>query len=231
MIVALREIPERPITAEDVRALEPGRFLRVAATVEDFQRLLEELPERRKSRVRFAHDILEVVIPTDRHEYIKNLLNYLVVALAEELGLWADSFGSMTFRKRGTDAGGEPDDCFYIYEDETARPALPIDLDAKPAPGLVIEIDFTHSSEMKNALYAAYGVQEIWRYNDKTGKVSIHRLSPGKPGKYVKALKSRLLPEVTTHDINLVLEQAPPNRKAVQACIERLRERKSSTMS
>lgn len=228
MILALREIPKRPITAGEVQALEPGQFLRVAATVEDFHRLLEELPERRTSRVRFARGTLEVAIPTDKHEYVKNLLNYLVVALAEELGLWADSFGSMTFRKRGTDVGGEPDDCFYIYKDEAARPVLPIDLDSEPAPGLVIEIDFTHSSEMKNELYAAYGVSEIWRYNDKSGKVSIHRLSRGTPGKYVKALKSRLLPDVTTHDINLVLEQAPPNRKAVQACIERLRARGTS---
>ena len=59
----------------------------------------------------------------------------------------------------------EGDDCFYIQHASQIRGKYQLDLRSDPPPDLVIEIDVTHDSSRKFAIYPALGVPEIWHYD------------------------------------------------------------------
>ena len=58
----------------------------------------------------------------------------------------------------------EPDKCYYIQNEPLVR-GRTVDLEIDPPPDLVVEIDITHTDIDKNALYAAMGIPEFWRFN------------------------------------------------------------------
>ncbi|MDW8452595.1 MAG: hypothetical protein RML39_03965 [Oscillatoriaceae cyanobacterium SKYGB_i_bin93] len=51
----------------------------------------------------------------------------------------------------------EPDDCFYIQNEAVVRGKKQIDLTLDPPPDLVIEIDISSRTQLKN--YEALGVR------------------------------------------------------------------------
>ena len=67
---------------------------------EEYEQLLQDLGEGSAVRVFYDHGWLEIVSPTGRHERSKDLIAYLVRAIADELEQDLESFGSTTFKEK-----------------------------------------------------------------------------------------------------------------------------------
>jgi Uma2 family endonuclease len=169
---------------------------------ETYERLLAE--HEGESGTRFAYDsgILEILVPSARHEKPNRLLASLVEVLAEEMALNIESLGSTTLKRADLLKGFEPDSCFYIQHADTIRESEEIDLTVDPPPDLVIEIDITSPSLDKFPLYAAIGVAEVWRYDGT--HVTMYRLAGER---YVEVTHSVVLPLLTNEYATRFLEE------------------------
>jgi Uma2 family endonuclease len=161
----------------ELRRLEvpPGqRLLLQEVTWQEFETILEELGDRRGSRLAYDNGTLEIMMPLPEHEDDKEIVGDLIKALLEELEIEFRSLGSTTFKKSQTQ-GLEPDQCFYIKNEALIRGKKRIDVSVDPPPDLAIEIDVT--SRTHPSIYEALGVPELWRFDQ--GKLQINVLQGG----------------------------------------------------
>ena len=177
---------------------------------ETYERLLAE--HEGESGTRFAYDsgILEILVPSARHEKPNRILASLVEVLTEEMALNIESLGSTTLKRPELLKGFEPDSCFYIQHAEAIRDNEEIDLTVDPPPDLVIEIDITSPSLDKFPLYAAVGVSEVWRYDGT--HVTMYYLAGER---YVEVTHSVVLPLLTNENATRFLEE----RKRVRSTV------------
>lgn len=141
-----------------------------------YQAMLNDMGDRRNTRLSYDRKTLEIKMPLEIHEAINRLLERIIVTLTEELELNIKSFGSTTFNRTDLEVGVEPDSCFYIQNSDRIR-RFQIDIDKDPPPDLVIEVDIYSSSGRRLNIYKQLGVPEIWRYV-RTG-VKIYSLQNG----------------------------------------------------
>lgn len=142
----------------------------------EFEEILEELGDRRATRIAYYYETLEIRMPLPEHERAKVIIGDLLKILLDELGQEWESLGSSTFKKQIMKAGIEPDDCFYIKNYASMVGKKRLDLTVDPPPDLSIEVDLTSDTQL--SAYVALGVGEIWRY--KEGKLAIAILQDGK---------------------------------------------------
>jgi Uma2 family endonuclease len=157
-----------------------------------YSRLLRLFEERRSIRLTYDRGDLEIMTLSPEHENLNLLLNHLVVAAAEELGLEIASYGSMTIRRRGRRRGLEADQCYWIANEPRMRGRNRIDLRKDPPPDLVIEVDVSRSSLNRMAIYAALGVPEVWRLDQQGFSI----LVLGANGEYAAGTNSISFPVV-----------------------------------
>jgi len=130
-----------------------------------YERLPDEQQDNAATRLNYDRGVLEIMIPSLRHERIKHLLATLVELIAAERGLDAEGLGSITFRREELARGFEPYAAFYLRHAARMRGLETVDLCRDPAPELVIEIDISYGSLDKLPVYAGLRVAEVWRYD------------------------------------------------------------------
>lgn len=135
-----------------------------------YEKLLEALGEGRSARLKYYKGTLEIVVPLEAHENASNLIDDFVKVVTEEGDLTIKSLQSTMLNKPELSAGAEPDQCFYLANEPLVRGKI-VDLQTDPPPDLVVEVDITHTDLNKNALYAALGIGEFWRYNGKVLRI------------------------------------------------------------
>jgi Uma2 family endonuclease len=167
-----------------------------------YARLLAELGDHRASRLAYVQGVLEITMPSDRHETQKKLLERMIEALTEELNLPTKSFGSTTLNRADLERSAEPDSCYYIQHVSQIE-GRQVDLATDPPPDLIIEVDISSPSSRRIDIYRQLGVPEIWRYSG--GTVQLYRLQDGE---YVPCDLSPSFPLVSTAVINQFLQQA-----------------------
>jgi Uma2 family endonuclease len=141
-----------------------------------YTQLLAELGDQRASRLAYDQGVLEITMPSDRHETHKKLLERMVETLTEEREQPAKSFGSTTLNREDLERGAEPDSCYYI-QNVSQIEGRQVDLTTDPPPDLVIEVDISSPSSRWIDIYRQLGVPEIWRYSN--GRVQFHQLAGG----------------------------------------------------
>ncbi|MEO1430282.1 MAG: Uma2 family endonuclease [Cyanobacteria bacterium J06633_8] len=130
---------------------------------QDFERLLEDLGEKRNTRIAYYQGTLEIMSPLALHERPHRIIAYIITTILEIQGrIWED-FGSTTF-KRPDIAGVEPDTCFYIQNANRVKGCTQMDLSIYPPPDLAVESDVTSKTTL-NA-YVSLGVPEVWIYSN-----------------------------------------------------------------
>jgi Uma2 family endonuclease len=169
---------------------------------EEYEQLLADLGNGYGVRVSYDRGRLEIMSPSPKHEKYKELILRLADTLADELGYELESFGSTTFKQEQFAKGAEPDTCFYVEHAASVTGKDQLDLSADPPPDVVVEVDVAHSSLSKFPLYAALGVPEIWRYDER--RVQIYHLT--EQG-YVEAPASRAFPVLTSDALFRFLKQ------------------------
>lgn len=166
-----------------------------------YQAMLADIGDHRASRLTYDEGTLEIKMPSKLHEIINRLLELIITALVEELGLSIKGYGSTTLDREDLQKGVEPDSCFYIQNADRLQgldPELPEDL----PPDLAVEVDITSSSTRRMGIYKQSGVPEIWRYT-KQG-ITISRLTNGE---YVKCEFSPTFRMISAEILALVLQQ------------------------
>lgn len=163
---------------------------------ESFEQLLEELGDNRGTRLSFSDNTVEIMTPMAAHENDKRIIGRIVETILEEMDIEYASLGSTTFKNEQMTQAVEPDECFYIQNEEKTRGKAKIDLEQDPPPDLAIEIDLTSRTHFNN--YEKLGVPELWRFNGKILNINILE-----NGVYIQSKKSRQFP-------NIPLQEAIP---------------------
>lgn len=168
--------------------LAPGSVVTIPnITWLEFESILQELGEKRRTRIACSNSTLEIKVPLLEREIPKDLISDIVKILLKSAGRRYEPFGSTTFKREGA-AGVEPDACFYILNYQrmiNRRRLLPDD----PPPDLAIETDVT--SKTKIDAYKIIGVPEVWVYD--SGRLRIYLLQDGE---YVESDISPNFPEI-----------------------------------
>jgi len=165
-------------------------------TWREFESILEELGEHRAARIAYDNGLLEIMAPLPVHEDDKEIIGDLIKALLEELDIEFRSLGSTTYKSEAMLKGIEPDQCFYIQNEQAIRGKKRLDLSINPPPDLALEIDVT--SRTHRSIYAALRVPELWRFEDGNLQINILRQD-----RYEESPESSIFP-------NLPLSEAIP---------------------
>ncbi len=155
---------------------------------EEFEAILEDLGEKRASRIAYDRGRLEIMTPLPEHEVNKEYIGDFVKILLEELDIEFCPLGSTTFKNQSMFKGIEPDSCFYIQNEAAVRGKDRLDLTVDPPPDLALEIDITNRTHPD--IYQSLGVPELWRYEQ--GKLQILLLVDSK---YVETKTSGNFPD------------------------------------
>jgi Uma2 family endonuclease len=171
-----------------------------------YSRLQHILASRRDVRLTYDRGRLEIMAAalSLEHEDDKGFLGRLVIVLTEELGLPIRAGGSTTIRRQLRQRGIEPDDCYWIANAPRMRGRRRLDLRRDPPPDLAIEIDVTHSSMDRMAIYATLRIPELWQLEGD--HLRFHVL--GSADEYAEAEHSQSFPLVTAAHLMLFLQQA-----------------------
>jgi Uma2 family endonuclease len=183
----------------------PGRWLRLSGVDwQTYTRLLHAFAERPGIRLTYDRGELEIMAPLLAHDGDAFVLNLLVVALTDELGLPVVGGTSTTLRRRLRRRGIEADECYWIANAHRMQGVRRLNLRRDPPPDLAIEIDVTRSSLNRLAVYAALRVPEIWRLDGDV--LTFHVLDTS--GHYAEAAVSLAFPVVAPADLLAFLQRA-----------------------
>ncbi|MEK0189782.1 Uma2 family endonuclease [Microcoleus anatoxicus] len=186
-----------------------------------FKALLADVGDDRAWRIAYDRGVLEIRMPYLEHEVPKGLIESLIEATADELEIEVMKAGSLTLEREDLTRAVEPDSCFYIQNEASVRGKRDIKLPEDLPPDLVIESDYTNSSVNKDAIYAALGVPELWRYRRQS--LQVYQLVEGK---YQKCDRSLAFPFLPVAEIPGFIEQSRTigQRSAVRLFRQRIKE-------
>lgn len=141
--------------------LTPGSAIQInGVSWDDYLALLQQLGDRRSTRMAYDHGVLEIRMPGQAHEAINRVLATIALTLAEAFGFEFNDLGSMTMNRATLSQGVEPDSCFYIQVGQGLGHTIASEL----PPDLAREADIANHSDSKLKIYQAMGVPEIWLY-------------------------------------------------------------------
>ncbi|MBI4583005.1 MAG: Uma2 family endonuclease [Planctomycetes bacterium] len=181
---------------------EGGYVLLENISWETYEALLGDLGEHPGKRIFYDHGLLEIMTLSPEHEWIKRLIGRFIELLTLELNIDIRSVGSTTWKRKILKRGFEPDECYYIANEEVVRGKGKIDIDKDPVPDLVVECDISRSSLNREGIYSAFGISEVWRFDGK----KVHFFELMENGSYVKTDTSAAFPFLTSVDLNRFLD-------------------------
>ncbi len=181
--------PERKIVLENV-------------SWETYERLLADRGGRAGPRFTYDQGTLEIMSPSFEHGTAEQVLGDIVKLALEEMNRDFVCAGNATFKRETLQRGFEPDSSFYIRDAGRMRRKKELDLEMDPPPELIIEVDVTTDSIVKLPLYAAFGIGEVWRYNNE---VEIWILDSGR---YIQRQTSIAIPNLSSQLISEWLQSS-----------------------
>lgn len=181
----------------------PSPLILRGITWQTYENLLADLDEQSGTRLTYDRGVLEIMTLTPEHESLNRYLASLVDLLVDALEMDVHPVGSSTFKREDRERGFEPDSSFYFQHAARMRGKKRIDLGVDPAPELIIEIDISHGSLDKLALFAHFGVKEVWRFDGTT--VHLYHLADGV---YQEVERSSIFSRLTATNMGEFLMQA-----------------------
>ncbi len=133
-----------------------------------YQALLKDLGDHRSAKLAYDQGVLEIIRPSDLHEFISRFLEAMIRTLTDELGMKIRGYGSTTLDREDLDRGVEPDSCFYIQNVDRIL-GKRLNINADPPPDLAVEVDITSSSRRRFGIYLQLQIPEVWRYTQRQG--------------------------------------------------------------
>ncbi len=143
--------------------------------------ILRELIDRPGLRMTYLEGALELMTPSPDHERWKTNIARLLELYAHILRIELYGYGSTTFKREAKERGAEPDECYLIGKQ------------LADFPEIVLEVIHTSPLLNKLAVYAGFGVAEVWTFKD--GAFRLHALDAA-AGTYRVVERSPLLPDL-----------------------------------
>ncbi|MEB3232678.1 MAG: Uma2 family endonuclease [Leptolyngbyaceae bacterium] len=166
------------------------RVLLCNVSWQSYEQILMALGERRSARLIYFDGYLEIMTPLEEHEGSSSRIDQFINVVTEERNQGLKSLQSTRLSKPELLAGAEPDQCYYIANEQRVR-GKTVNLAVDPPPDLVVEVDITHTDIDKNALYVAMGVPEFWRYDGQVLRIYLLQ-----DGAYQESETSLTFPEI-----------------------------------
>ncbi|WP_438016985.1 Uma2 family endonuclease [Sorangium sp. So ce315] len=181
------------------------RFVMSNVSWDEYVALRTLLDDHPGLRMTYCEGVLELMSPSADHEDVKKRIGRLVElwALARRVRLYGH--GSTTYRRKATQRGLEPDECYCV------------DKVNKKRPDIAIEVFITGGGLDKLDVYRGLGVPEVWIWKD--GRISVHRLGEGG---YEQVERSGVLPELDLGELS-ECARIPDQADAVDAYWARLK--------
>ena len=167
-----------------------------------YQGILAALPDH-SIRHTYFEGTLEMMSPSQEHDWIKRVIGRLIEAMALELDIPIKSVGSTTQYRSEAQRGLQPDESYYVANEPLVRGKLTYDPDKDPPPDLAIEVDITSSSLGRLEVYASIGVSEVWRHDGNA--LIFYQLD--NDGNYARVERSLAFPIIRPGDILRFLQQ------------------------
>jgi Uma2 family endonuclease len=163
---------------------------------------LRDEPANERVRMEYLDGELTLMSPEAIHDEGAELLGLVLRGVTSGLGLAIKGIRTATLRRgtaRRKGAGKEPDNAFYIGENERPMRNMKkkgkLDLAVDLPPDVAIEVDNTRNSKRALAIYARLGVPEVWRYDGPGHSLWFGRLAGDH---YEPVDRSVALPRLTT---------------------------------
>jgi Uma2 family endonuclease len=166
-------------------------------------RELRDAPENEHIRMTYDRGVLEIMSPSPAHEGYAYIVGRLIDIWTAERNIPIRSLRSMTCQREDMERGFEPDNCYYVQNELRMWNKTEFSLSVAPPPDLAVEIDVTRSSLDKLAIYAAFGVPELWLFNGRALRVYELR----QDGQYHQRESSVCFPELPISEVERVLRQ------------------------
>jgi Uma2 family endonuclease len=189
------------MSVESPSAPAPDRVVLRQVRWETFEALLGLLGERR-ARIAYDGETLELMSPSQKHEWLKRLTGRLIETFTMELGIDILSCGSTTLKSVLKECGVEPDECYYVQNEPAVRGREDIDLGKDPPPDLAVEIAITRGVVSRKGIFAALGVPELWVHDGK--RLKVLRLQGGE---YRASAASGVFPMLPIAEVSRFLER------------------------
>lgn len=167
------------------------------ASWELYERVLEEM-DGRNVRITYDQGRMTLMSPLPIHERVKKLAGRLIEFATFERDIPVCCLGSTTWKRRDLAKALEADECYYIQNEASVRGRTDIDLRRDPPPDLAVEVDITHVPLNRQSVYAALGVEEIWRYDG----ARFHFIQRTSNGNYEPIASSAALPFMTAQIVD-----------------------------
>jgi len=194
--------------------VNPGQQLLIKnVSCQMYENLIEELGEKRGSRINYSQGLLEIMVTLPEHEDDKVMIGNFVEMLLEECDIEFRNWASTTFKSQNMNQGIEADQCFYIENEALIRGKKRIDLTVDPPPDLAIKIDITSRTRFDN--YRILGVGELWRFDGT--KLEINVLQNGEYIQYQESPHFPGLPIITAIPDYLNRSKIEGRNKAMKA--------------
>ena len=152
-----------PITCDRL-IIEPGNTVSIRADWDEFNALLEELGDRRETRVAYRDGTLDLTVMSRKHRHSEEVVVDFIHSLFSELEMAFSVCSATLFKDIDQKIGVEPEKGFYIRQPGAVSEERMVDATLTPVPDLVIEAENFPKSYCEN--YADLGIAELWRYGE-----------------------------------------------------------------
>ncbi|GAB4463102.1 MAG: Uma2 family endonuclease [Armatimonadaceae bacterium] len=172
---------------------------------EEYEALLKEHDVEDSLRLTYDRGVLEILHPVGAHEEVNQRAAAIVESLLRGRGKTYENRGSLTFKRRESRRGVDPDTCFYIQNADAARGKTTAELETgNPPPDLVIEIDDPTPSLSKLPLFSEFEFPEVWRIVGREAFIMTLQAN----GQYVERDHSLAIANVTIEQLNDLLQES-----------------------
>jgi Uma2 family endonuclease len=168
-----------------------------------YQALRQDLGDHRSAKLAYAQGVLEIIMPSDLHEFISRFLEAMIRTLTDELGMKIRGYGATTLDREDLAHGVEPDACFYIQTVDRIL-GKRLDITTDPPPDLAVAVDITSSSRRRFDIYLQLQIPEVWHYTQHQGLTIYH----WQAGEYIDCPFSPTFPMISGDVIQRFLQLA-----------------------
>lgn len=158
------------VVKPDTLEMPVGTVLRVPASWQDYQILLDHLGDRTSPRLKYRQGELLLMVPLPEHGKQLDVIVDMVKVLLRHQGLAFDSYHETTL-DLPEHSGIIPDHFFYVGQLPVVGKRR-IDWSIDPPPDLAIECDVTSFTAVED--YLPYRVPELWIV--RQGQIAIYAL-------------------------------------------------------
>ncbi|MEO0407396.1 MAG: Uma2 family endonuclease [Cyanobacteria bacterium P01_A01_bin.135] len=144
--------------------LSAGTVMRSPATWQEYQTLCEQRGDGSIPRLKYRSGEVLLMSPLPKHGRDVSLIADIIKVLLDFTEQEHDAFTPVTMQLP-EESGIEPDYCFYIDNWQAVSGKGRIDWLNEPPPDLVLEIDITSFSDVRD--YLPYEVPEVWLFRNQ----------------------------------------------------------------